>query len=78
MREIYKACLKLIPHKQFTFAKVWTQYAMFEVRQLDLDAARKILGTAIGLCPKEAVSLPLHLSRVLEIDVIVLVDPTAV
>ena len=26
--------------------------AQFEIRQLRLDAARKILGTAIGMCPK--------------------------
>lgn len=26
--------------------------AQFEVRQLRLDAARKILGMAIGMCPK--------------------------
>ncbi|KAM0748141.1 protein prenylyltransferase [Meredithblackwellia eburnea MCA 4105] len=52
-REIYKAGLKLVPHKQFTFAKLWVQFAEFEVRQLDLAAARKVLGTAIGLCPKE-------------------------
>ncbi|GAA5877699.1 hypothetical protein JCM3774_006647 [Rhodotorula dairenensis] len=52
-REIYRACLKLVPHKKFTFAKVWVQFAEFEVRQQDLDAARKILGMAIGLCPKE-------------------------
>ena len=29
-------------------------FARFEVRQLQLPAARKILGTAIGMCPKEA------------------------
>ena len=28
--------------------------AQFEIRRLDLPAARKILGTAIGMCPKEA------------------------
>lgn len=28
--------------------------ARFEIRQLDLLAARKTLGTAIGMCPKEA------------------------
>ncbi|KAG0667225.1 NineTeen Complex (NTC) component [Rhodotorula mucilaginosa] len=52
-REIYRACLKLVPHKKFTFAKVWVQFAEFEVRQQDLAAARKILGMAIGMCPKE-------------------------
>lgn len=54
-REIYRACLKLIPHKSFTFAKAWTQFAEFELRQLDLEAARKIMGTAIGMAPKEKV-----------------------
>lgn len=69
-RDVYKAAIKLIPHKQFTFAKVgtsgtrerlaqahnplqlWTAYALFEIRRLDLNAARKVMGTAIGLCPK--------------------------
>lgn len=55
VREIYKACLKLVPHKQFTFAKLWTQFAEFEIRQQQLDAARKVMGTAIGLAPKEKV-----------------------
>ncbi len=29
-------------------------FAKFEVRRLDLPAARRILGAAIGMCPKEA------------------------
>lgn len=29
-------------------------FARFEVRRLDLPTARRILGTAIGMCPKEA------------------------
>ena len=53
VRQIYEACIKLIPHKSFTFAKVWSLFAQFEVRQLNIDKARKILGTAIGMCPKE-------------------------
>lgn len=51
-REIYTQCLTLIPHKQFTFAKIWLLAAQFEVRQLKLQAARKLLGRAIGMCPK--------------------------
>ena len=46
--------MRLVPHKHFTFAKLWLMYARFEVRRLDLPAARKALGTAIGMCPKEA------------------------
>ncbi|KAH6906764.1 pre-mRNA-splicing factor CLF1 [Coprinopsis sp. MPI-PUGE-AT-0042] len=53
-REIYQTAAKLIPHKQFTFAKLWIMYAKFEIRRLDLPTARKILGAAIGMCPKEA------------------------
>lgn len=51
-REVYRACLKLIPHRAFTFSKIWIMAAQFEIRQLRLDAARKILGMGIGMCPK--------------------------
>jgi crooked neck len=51
-REVYKTCLELVPHKIFTFAKVWVQAAHFEVRQKDLSKARRLLGRAIGVCPK--------------------------
>ena len=51
-RQVYLACLEIIPHEKFTFAKVWLMYAHFEVRQKDMKAARKALGTAIGKCPK--------------------------
>ncbi|VDP15114.1 unnamed protein product [Soboliphyme baturini] len=52
-REIYKTCLDLLPHKKFTFAKIWLLFAQFEIRQKNLNMARKILGTAIGKCPKD-------------------------
>ncbi|PTB64126.1 TPR-like protein [Trichoderma citrinoviride] len=52
-RQIYTTCLSLIPHKKFTFAKVWLLAAQFEIRQGDLGAARKLLGRAIGMCPKD-------------------------
>lgn len=51
--QIYQECLKIIPHKKFTFAKVWLMKAQFEIRQLQLQAARKTLGQAIGMCPKD-------------------------
>ncbi|KAI8371517.1 uncharacterized protein BYT42DRAFT_616603 [Radiomyces spectabilis] len=51
-REIYSQCIKLIPHQQFTFAKIWLMYAQFEIRQLNITTARKLLGRAIGQCPK--------------------------
>ncbi|CAD7695161.1 unnamed protein product [Ostreobium quekettii] len=54
-RDVYYMCLKVIPHEQFTFAKIWILAAQFEIRQKQLDAARKILGMAIGMAPKEKV-----------------------
>ncbi|KAL3101196.1 hypothetical protein niasHT_027952 [Heterodera trifolii] len=52
-REVWRACLDIVPHKQFTFAFIWLMFAQFELRQLNLGSARKILGTAIGKCPKK-------------------------
>ena len=52
-RQIYNTCLGLIPHKKFTFAKIWIAAAQFEIRQGELTAARKLLGRAIGMCPKD-------------------------
>ncbi|KAJ2726652.1 NineTeen Complex (NTC) component [Coemansia sp. Benny D115] len=52
-RKVYLACIDLVPHKKFTFAKLWLQYAWFEVRQKNLSSARKALGRAIGECPKD-------------------------
>lgn len=49
-RDVYAACLKVIPHKKFTFGKIWFQAAELEVRQKRLSDARKILGLACGKC----------------------------
>lgn len=49
-REIYQQCLKVIPHKAFTFAKIWVLFAKFEIRNnTSPDTARRILGQAIGV-----------------------------
>ncbi|KAI4373021.1 hypothetical protein MLD38_011191 [Melastoma candidum] len=52
-REVYRECLKLIPHKKFTFSKIWLLAAQFEIRQLNQKGARQILGNAIGMAPKD-------------------------
>lgn len=52
-RDIYSMCIQIIPHQKFTFAKIWLLFAKFEIRQKNLFAARKILGQAIGMCPKD-------------------------
>ncbi|KAL4188802.1 hypothetical protein AMTRI_Chr08g162240 [Amborella trichopoda] len=54
-REVYRECLKLIPHKKFSFAKMWLLAAQFEIRQKNLKAARQILGNAIGTAPKDKI-----------------------
>mmetsp|Transcript_50610 Transcript_50610/g.94826 ORF Transcript_50610/g.94826 Transcript_50610/m.94826 type:complete len:674 (-) Transcript_50610:3-2024(-) len=56
-RAVYDRMIKIVPHKQFSFAKIWKLYAEFEVRQLDLDRARKIFGRAIAECQKERIFL---------------------
>jgi len=50
--QIYTEALKIVPHKTFTFAKLWILHAQLRLRQQDLTGARKLLGRAIGLCPK--------------------------
>ncbi|CAI9717781.1 neck 1 [Octopus vulgaris] len=52
VRAVYNAALEVIPHKKFTFAKIWLLFAQFEIRQKNLQAARKILGVSLGKCPK--------------------------
>ncbi|KAJ8436578.1 hypothetical protein Cgig2_031519 [Carnegiea gigantea] len=54
-RDVYRECLKLIPHDKFSFAKIWLLAAQFEIRQLNLKGARQILGNAIGRAPKDEI-----------------------
>lgn len=54
-RAVYTKALDIIPHSSFTFSKLWINLAHFEIRRKNLDRARKVLGTAIGKCPREKV-----------------------
>ena len=54
-RAIYKGMLKLIPNESFTFAKAWSLFANFELRQGNITQARKVFGQAIGRCPKDKI-----------------------
>ncbi|KAF5190025.1 Pre-mrna-splicing factor clf1 [Thalictrum thalictroides] len=54
-RDVYRECLKLIPHQKFSFAKIWLLAAQFEIRQKNLEGARKLLGNAIGRAPKDKI-----------------------
>lgn len=47
-RATWKRAIGAIPHRHFTFGKLWVQYAQFELRHGGLSAARKALGRAIG------------------------------
>lgn len=47
-RAVYRRCLDAVPHKHFTFSKLWVLAAHLEVREQDLPAARKLLGEGIG------------------------------
>ncbi|ODQ82958.1 hypothetical protein BABINDRAFT_159435 [Babjeviella inositovora NRRL Y-12698] len=47
-RLLFQELLGLIPHTKFSFTKVWLAYAKFEIRCLNVAAARKVLGQAIG------------------------------
>lgn len=45
----------MIPHKRFSFNKLWIMYAHFEIRRRNLEAARKIFGNAIGVAPSDKI-----------------------
>ncbi|CAL9246812.1 unnamed protein product [Arabidopsis halleri] len=68
-RAVYRECLLLIPHSKFSFAKIWLLAAQFEIRQLNLSGARRILGNAIGKAPKHKIfekyiEIELHLGNI--------------
>ncbi|MES1918131.1 Crooked neck-like protein 1 [Bonamia ostreae] len=58
-RAVYRKALRVVPHEKFTFAKLWLLAAQFEIRfsrarksEAVLAGTRKMLGEAIGRCPK--------------------------
>lgn len=64
-RSLYKRCLNdIIPHSNFTFSDIWIMYSEFEIRQNNLPLARKILGRALGMCPR-----PKLFTRYIELEV---------
>jgi crooked neck len=54
-RQIYQQCINVIPHKKFSFDKIWLLYSKFEIRNGSLQKARKILGQGLGLSGKPKV-----------------------
>mmetsp|Transcript_24254 Transcript_24254/g.35941 ORF Transcript_24254/g.35941 Transcript_24254/m.35941 type:complete len:693 (+) Transcript_24254:123-2201(+) len=53
--QVYNACLGVIPHTKFSFAKIWIYAAKLYIRRKDITSVRKLLGRAIGLCGKEKI-----------------------
>jgi crooked neck len=53
--QVYKKALEVVPHKQFTFSKLWILYAHFYLRLKNLDQARLVFGRCIGIAPREKV-----------------------
>ncbi|GJR54419.1 crooked neck-like protein 1 [Tanacetum coccineum] len=54
---VYSECLKLIPHKKFSFCKY---------QQLNLSGARAVLGNAIGIAPKDKLGNMDHCRKLYE------------
>eukprot|EP00301_Raphidiophrys_heterophryoidea_P009219 c13576_g1_i1.p1 GENE.c13576_g1_i1~~c13576_g1_i1.p1 ORF type:complete len:691 (-),score=182.39 c13576_g1_i1:127-2151(-) len=54
-RAVFQECLRIIPHRAFSFAKIWIMFAHFEIRQQNLDGARKVFGHAMGMAPKQKI-----------------------
>lgn len=52
-KQVYQNASNVIIKLPFTFAKFWTLYAKFHLRQHDIVAARKTLGLALGRFSKE-------------------------
>jgi len=46
---------EFIPHENFTFSKVWILYANFLLRQKNVEKMRKVLGMALGKCPRQKI-----------------------
>jgi len=51
--KVYEFCINdLIPHKVFTFAKLWLLAAKLQIRMGNVDRAREILNMSLKRCPK--------------------------
>ncbi|EFC50747.1 crooked neck protein [Naegleria gruberi] len=59
-RQVYQGCLELLANEEYSspniyFSKIWIMFAHFEIRQHNMDEARKILDTAISIIPKDRI-----------------------
>ena len=52
--QVYRAALELIPHKRFTFAKLWLLYAQFEIRQKEVELLYcNSITIFLNFCPRQ-------------------------
>ena len=58
--QIYQECIKLIPHRKFTFAKVWIAKAKFEIRQDGAHQSQKINGNGHRHVPQRPAIQRVH------------------
>lgn len=53
---VFQKVMSIVPHdREFTFSKLWILNAQFLIRRQDLTAARKLLGQALGRCPRKKI-----------------------
>lgn len=64
---VYGGILSMIPHKRFTFAKVWINAAEVLIRTWDLQGTRKLLGQAVGLNPRKTKILDFYVDFELQL-----------
>merc|ERR550514_32511 len=53
--EVCQSVLKIIPHKLFTFGKIWIFSAQLEIRKRNINKARTLFRDALNLCPKNKI-----------------------
>ena len=53
--KIMEKAIKKIPHKKFTFSKIWIYLGKLYIRNNEIDKMRKLLGKSIGICKKEKI-----------------------
>lgn len=49
---VYSEAIQVVPHENFTFAKLWLQYGYFLLRNEDYSGCRTLLDSALETCSK--------------------------
>ncbi|SCV04498.1 LAMI_0H16622g1_1 [Lachancea mirantina] len=55
VRELYGNLLSSVMPKALDCSEIWITFSQFELRQLNIDGARRIFGKAIGLAPTKRI-----------------------